>query len=340
MKQYLVKITPQEPYFFGNERSFKFPGDENSGQMNSKYFAKSEKTPAGSSLMGMLRYVLLPVKKTDFSKYTDEDKQKNAAVVGAESFLFGKTGQSFGVIKEISPVFIISGSEFLVTAPFNHKFGKETYSPFCEYKSAKTPDGEYLYTEEYNSKNGIFSGYMRLSDGKIFKDSDIFVFDARNGRNSLTGDEIFFRRQYVRMKPGFSFGVYVTLEDNAVPEDTLVFMGQKKSVFSVRFTLQENTIAEKIMQLLRPGEIYCFGDAFVKSDIYKDMLFAVTKTRDYRGFATNYGKVKKDAVLYRTIAAGSIFIPKKGRKPKALFDNPDVQKAGYNTVIFKAEDEE
>ncbi|MBR2877887.1 MAG: hypothetical protein IKB92_02175 [Clostridia bacterium] len=340
MKQYLVKITPQEPYFFGNERSFKFPGDENSGQVNSKYYAKSEKTPAGSTIMGMLRYVLLPVKKTDFSKYTDEDKRKNAVAVGPESFCFGKEGQNFGLIKEISPLFIINGEDFLVPAPFYHKYGEKTYSPFREYKAVKTPDGEYLYTGEYNSKNGVFSGYMRLSDGKIFEDNDIFLFESRNGRNSFMKEDVFFRRQYVGMKPGFSFGVYATLEDGAAPENTVVFMGQKKSVFSVSFIPQGNTITEKIGRLLNPGEIYCFGDSFIKRDIYKDMLFAVVKTREYRGFSTNYGKVKKEETLYRTVAAGSIFIPKPGIDAAAIFENPDARTAGYNIVVSKPEDEQ
>ena len=225
-------------------------------------------------------------------------------------------------------------------APFNHKYGEKTYSPFCEYKSVKTTDGEYLYTKEYNSKNGVFSGYMRLSDGKIFDDDEIFLPEIRTGRNSFSEEDALFKRQYVRMKQGFSFGVYVTLEDGALPENTLVFMGQKKSVFSVSFTPMENNLTEQIKRLIRPGEIYCFGDAFVKSDIYKDVLFAVVKTREYRGFTTNYGKVKKDVFLYKTVLGGSIFIPKKDRDIMSLFENPDAQKIGYNIVIYKSEDEQ
>ena len=70
------------------------------------------------------------------------------------------------------------------------------------------------------------------------------------------------------------------------------------------------------------------------------MLFAVVKTRDYRGFTTNYGKVKKDVFLYKTVLGGSIFIPKKDRDIMSLFENPDAQKIGYNIVIYKSEDEQ
>ena len=113
---------------------------------------------------------------------------------------------------------------------------------------------------------------------------------------------------------------------------------KKKSVFSVSFTPMENNLAEQIKRLIRPGEIYCFGDAFVKSDIYKNVLFAVVKTRDYRGFITNYGKVKKDAFLYKTVLAGSIFIPKKDRDVMQLFENSDARKIGYNIVVVKSEE--
>ena len=338
MKQYLVKITPQEPYFFGNERSYKYPDCKNGGQLSSKYFIKSEKTPAQSTIAGMMRYILLPVKKADFAAYTDEDKLKNAAAVGEESYLYGKEGQSFGLIKEISPVFIINGEDFLVPAPFNHIPGEKTYTPFSKYKSAKTPDGEFLYTEEYNPKNGIFSGYMRVPDGKIFEEKDVFLYETRTGTNSKSVTEALYKRQYVNLKSGFSFGVYVTLEDNAAPQDMYVFAGQKKAVFSVSFTLQENTICDKVKPLLRKGEIYCLGDAFIKSEVCKTALFSVIKTRDYRGFATSGGKVSKGECLYKTICAGSIFIPRNRTMLIQMFDNPGAGKIGYNITVENAEE--
>ena len=48
-KTYLVKFKPLEPYFFGNEKSFIFPKDENQTsyqQLANSYYIKGENTPS------------------------------------------------------------------------------------------------------------------------------------------------------------------------------------------------------------------------------------------------------------------------------------------------------
>ena len=45
MNTYLVRLTPQEPYFFGNEKNLEFKGQKNRGQMTNRYYIKSERTP-------------------------------------------------------------------------------------------------------------------------------------------------------------------------------------------------------------------------------------------------------------------------------------------------------
>ena len=62
MKTYLVKLTPQEPYFFGNEKRFTIAGENNQGQMGNSYFIRSERTPLQTTLLGMMRYILMPDK--------------------------------------------------------------------------------------------------------------------------------------------------------------------------------------------------------------------------------------------------------------------------------------
>ena len=65
-KTYLLTFTPQEPYFFGNEKSFTYPGQKNGGQYGNRYYVKSEQTPSQSTLFGALRYLMIPVKKHNY----------------------------------------------------------------------------------------------------------------------------------------------------------------------------------------------------------------------------------------------------------------------------------
>ena len=41
MKTYLVTLTPQEPYFFGNEKTFLFDKEKNQGQRGNSYYIRS-----------------------------------------------------------------------------------------------------------------------------------------------------------------------------------------------------------------------------------------------------------------------------------------------------------
>ena len=66
VKKYLVTFKPVEPYFFGNEKNFAFRGQEKQMQLSNSYFIRSEKMPAQTTLLGVLRYLLLPVKRQDY----------------------------------------------------------------------------------------------------------------------------------------------------------------------------------------------------------------------------------------------------------------------------------
>ena len=98
--------------------------------MSNQYFIKSETVPAQTTILGMLRYLLLPVKKSNFADYTDADKKINAQAVGSSSFDFEQKDRRFGIIKEISPVFLIKNDEIFMKTPFDHKTGEKTYTPF------------------------------------------------------------------------------------------------------------------------------------------------------------------------------------------------------------------
>ena len=102
MKTYLVTLTPQEPYFFGNEKTFLFDKENNQGQRGNSYYIRSERTPLQSTLMGMMRFVLMPYKD-------HKHPEQNAPVIGSESFRIDAENQSFGVIKNIHPLFFDKG---------------------------------------------------------------------------------------------------------------------------------------------------------------------------------------------------------------------------------------
>ena len=338
MKTYLVTLTPQEPYFFGNEKTFLFEKEENQGQRGNSYYIRSERTPLQSTLMGMMRYILMPYKD-------HKHPEQNAPVIGAESFKIDAENQSFGVIKKLSPLFVVNGGEKYVATPFDCIADSERYTPFSDYKTVETNSGKKLVTDEFVAKKGIADSYMKLSDGKTVPSYEIFGKETRVGNLKTTSgknEKGFFKKEYVFLKNNFCFAFYAELDDSAVIPaggKTTAFLGQGKSLFSVSFEEQENNLESEVKKLLHADIHYCLSDAFADSDVLERCKFAVVETRDYRAYITNPdGRITKDPVLYKLIKAGSVFIISDKEKFDALTQKPNCQIAGYNCIVSREEE--
>lgn len=332
MKTYLVKLKPLDPYFFGNEKGFAYKDASDGNQYSNSYFIRSEYTPSQSTILGAMRCAFLAVKKDNWD-YTDDDKILNAAAVGPDTFSPAKTNQSFGKIKKLSPVFLLQNDEILVPAPFDHNGKSDKYTPFSEYKEAKVGNDVKYYTDEYDPKEGIVCGYLNIETGNIIKSSNIFDRVVRTGINRSAENKGFFKKEYGILKDGFSFGIYITLEDDLVPKNDVMYLGQGKSSFAVSFVPQENQIAEKVKSYLSDNVVYCFGDSFISSDIYDDCLFSVANTTTYRLFQKYGRKISRDPVLYRPVTAGSVFIPKNKEEFLKKAANNNFNQIGYNEFI-------
>ena len=347
MSTYLVRLTPQEPYFFGNEKNLEFKGQKNRGQMTNRYYIKSERTPLQTTLLGAMRYVFLKNKTYDLSGEN----------VGSESFKIEKDFQDFGVIKSISPLFLLKGNERLIVTPFDHLKAKKekkvvdgeekeirykmtTYTPFTNYEKISTADGEKWFTPYFDVKEGLMDSYVYVDSeaGKIVDSYNIFSYTTRVMINKNQNKKAFFKKDYVTLDKEYSFGFYLELADNAKIDEsqTFVYLGQGKSLFSLKFEEAENDIESKIKSLIGKNKVYCFGDTLACNYIYKASKFSVVDFRDYRAYATNSkGKVEKGGTLYKLIKAGSVFISDDTSKIVCCHDNRE--QIGFN-IMIKQED--
>ena len=264
MSTYLVRLTPQEPYFFGNEKCLTFNDGNPRGQMSNRYYIKSERTPLQTTLLGAMRYIILPEKEYNYA-----EKEK---YIGKDSFKIEESSQSFGVIKRISPLFLLKGNERLVVTPFNHiktqkkeetiadskiniKYKKLIYTPFANYQKILTADKEKWYTPDFNVKEGLTDSYVYVDDDnfkKIVDSDDIFSYTTRVMINKIQNKKAFFKKDYVTLGKDYSFGFYIELSDNAVIDKSQLFvcLGQGKSLFSLQFEEAENDIEDKIKTLI------------------------------------------------------------------------------------------
>lgn len=209
MSRYLVTLKPVEAFFFGGERTFEFYDENNKKELQNNII-KSSMFPQQTSVLGMLRKEILNIKKLIKEDWDYKDKDKIEKYIGPESFNIDKEEQDFGIIKEISPVFLAeihNGKyNFIMKIPKDHnkanahkvqlpinyrkklvfnkvKLTKEVcrYVPLkfnekdkCKCNFAK----EKVYIpSNYISKKGISNDFVNIKNGEIIKNEDIFKID-------------------------------------------------------------------------------------------------------------------------------------------------------------------
>lgn len=359
MKKYLLKIHPLEPFTFGGENGFSFEEIDYKGT----YFMESKKKPEQTTVIGLVRYLMLQSEgllKNNFS-YSMEEKEKMAVVCGTETFSFQpEQEQSFGYIKELSPLFLLDEEEDIYIR-----------NPYCniaqnlngEYETAFRPmkmsahlacshGDDFRFPivdkEGYKGKIGYGSGYICISADKREKERlkpEDYFFRTQvitgNRKNNEAREDGLFRRETVALNQG-AFGLYLTLADEAkpFPRKSIAYMGKQKAAFQIE--------AEKIegcLVLKEQAEAF-FASYGVKEDWYcclSDLLpygtiryknFAIVETKLIRNLRTDYsqkGMSRKDQNRYHLITAGSAFY---GDVPEALSkDKNGLRKMGYNQII-------
>lgn len=344
MSSYRVDLAPQEPFFFGNEKSAQYPVDENDRMANALYYLISERLPSQTTLFGALRYLLLPHKHSTRC-YSPEELEANTAAVGSESFdLESERKQSFGALRAMSPLFLFDGTDRYIITPFDHRKGFATYTPFTvsPTQAVQTLDGEKDIAVDYDAKQGLDDSFLRLRDRAIVPSDTLFSTVTRVGINRRRDDKGFFKKDFMALKDGFSFSVYVELDDRITPADGIVYLGQNRSMFTAHFTPEDNTLASEIAAVLPAGRVYCAGDLLADSCLYAHTRFAATRTRDHRAFTTCFDKQKgtmrikrSTALLLKAIRAGSVLIPRDKDSFLAACQSKsgNPEQIGFNTLI-------
>ena len=329
-----------EPYFFGNEKTFRFPEAKIAGQFDNPYFIRSETLPSQTTLFGAVRYLLLNDRDPLFKKYPENYEKR----IGQNSFRLSETQpQPFGVIQSMSPVFLQNQDEVFVKTPFDHRKGEKVYTPF--HRALLTNEGvapKREYADDYDAKKGISDSYMNINTGDIVDADAIFRTVTRVGISKKKNEDAFFKKEYCMLIKDWAFGVYLELdlpENEKLSLDPIVFLGQNKAAFRVNFVPEENQITKQLSKILSPYTVYCLGDTYVNSSIYQEFTFAVTQTRDHRTYETKPDrKIVKDSLLHKLIRAGSVFwldpnMPEE-KDINKLFAHPNAVTIGMNQIII------
>lgn len=339
---YLVKMTPCEPYTFGTEQSFAYAGIKRTGKET--YFVRSKDMPEQTTILGMLRCMILESEgllRSDF-QYSPEAKKRMDRCIGPESFCFGaEKKQDFGYLHNVSPVFLIDNEgDYYIKNPFHNKSEKGYLPMKLTDNMIETSSGRiYLPKEkEYDVKKGYGAGYYNLTDGVVRKElfRSVFITGNRKSETEETVKDGLFKREVKWLKRGFSMAVFIEAE--TFPESGFAYMGMKKSLFQITARkVSGNDLIEKVKKAFDVQEEawqYALSDLVVYNEI-SHQAFCIVEEKQVRNLETNYqssnyvNRFRKSEVQYNLIQSGSVFYKNSGLQ----LENENCRQIGYNHLV-------
>ena len=349
-KKLEIRLSPLEPFFFGNDRTFFYGEDDIKRIGRRSYYVRSEKIPMQTTLFGVLRYLGIREVKNNY------DIEEDIENIGSASFRYTDKSQSFGRIQFISPLYLTTKNGMVyLPVPADHKLGESRYTPFSDYKEVNTTVGKQYLPSDYNAKVGLAHGFINVKTGEVVPEDEIFCSEVKTGIDINREKEGYYKMEYIRMNKDFSFAFQATVEDGfPETEKRVVYMGGKKSAFIATVTrTEEVSPEEKFKYLLQSHSmpiLYVASDSILHDtdgiagieSVENNSVFSVVDYKTAREYVTNYGERRqkdrftKSERLYRLIRAGSVFIPDPSKMEEItnLFDDSHFNIIGMNHYIM------
>lgn len=351
MSKYQITLTPLDKFFFGGDMTFKVGTDENKDFDNeqfSSYIIQSSMFPQQTSLLGMLRFLILRNAGEEvFKDGKIVNKARAKELIGDRSFMV-KKDNDFKSIKGLSHVRIRRQSGNTITdlefAPLFKELSFENASLGSYNLNDITIPS--LSKDVYDAKKGIDA---MLTDGnKRYKLDDIFVKDRRVGINrdiktGIVDDGALFKQVSYRFNSSEASYCFVF---EAEIEDTVPFESYNGQVVSVGGDNSQFIIGiskdVKTNENFKPYDkaVFLLSPTYLKREDVKAAKFAVTRLMPFR-FLTDRADNKEDdnrsfhilnsklerSGRYELYAPGSVF----------YFGDEDGKKTFINNIESKKE---
>ena len=341
MSNYLIKLTPVGKFFFGGDMTFsvgtkdlpkewyKRPSEERKRiedqvRFNTRYASyiiKSEKFPQQTSLLGMLRFLLLQNSDLfDGVKIKDGTSEQVKALIGKKSFMAGEKGE-FGCIKKLSPCFLMKEDQIITRLPLDYglkEVSLNRHDNHHQYYNSKVVDLSTIKieddgkTKDFTAKDGDVSekyGYGCV----VMEEKDIFIEDLRIGinRNIETGhteDNALFKQVNYRLADDFCFALYAQIDEKlpyssgtcfASYTKKMVSLGADNSQFVIEIIPLENKDSEELPVVSLPRtkvkldagrkKVVLTSPAFVDDSTVERSYYHIATTIPFKHMETNTG---------------------------------------------------
>jgi len=336
MSRYLIKLTPLDTFFFGQENKYRKKLKDNKFVTEADYFQRSAYFPQQTTILGALRYYLLQ----RAGQIPITDSKLATELIGSKSFDAGETKPNFGKISNLSPVYIIDEAlnfycqnprDLLLIDEKPNYLKKETTT----FKSNISSEN-ILFFKNYVEKEGL-SNFLVNDDQRLVlpfeykqkeQEDGVFIEKERigitKGKDGKTADEAFYKQIAYSLREGFAFGFTAEIIDETlIDEIGFVSMGAEKSPFKITFTKQNSSFDENIcLNTENAPKVVLLSDSFISDEHYdtKQFLFSLSETIPFRFLETtvveghkyyssdpNKGKEMTRSKKFNLFKRGSVF---------------------------------
>lgn len=168
--KYTITLTPVDKFFFGGDMTFQVGNkDDEFNTQYSSYIIQSSRFPQQTSLLGMLRFLILRnAGDSIFTNNKINDTDAAAKLIGNRSFTVNDSNgeNAFGIIKSISHVRILRDGKELEFAPlFGSLESIGSQNGTYNFGQLKVPD---LTKDQYYAKDGLETLLIPTSDCQTF----------------------------------------------------------------------------------------------------------------------------------------------------------------------------
>lgn len=366
MNSYLIRLTPLGKYFFGGDMTFQVGSNErdNYNETYSSYIISSNKYPQQTSLLGMMRYLILTKCPDVFSIKECKiiDKEGATRLIGKESFKVNypkHNSNSFGVIDSISACFLMKGDDIYLPAPKDYDMNPDFKSQtgICTY------NGRNIHVPslpQYNTKEEHKKMYINIKTQNKTYEDNIFKEDVRIGINKnysgKSDNNSFFKQISFRLERDYCFAFIIrTSFDLSGCHSEIVSLGGDNSVFSLNAIKieKEETITERLNydiipvdKSLKKHKVILLSDSFIPQSGLKGSCFQLTETIPFRFLETNIdtkdynilSRETKRSSQYRLYEKGSVFYfdteSDANNFIKMAESINDFKQIGYNKLVI------
>ncbi|MBO5613933.1 MAG: hypothetical protein J5905_05445 [Prevotella sp.] len=353
MSKYQITLTPVDKFFFGGDMTFQVGNNEKLNSQFKSYIIESLMFPQQTSLLGMLRFLILRNAGRDvFNNDKIVNQTKANALIGERSFMVGAEND-FKTIKKLSHVRIRRTDDKKTSDLEFAPLYKELTFNNATYGTYNLNDITIPKLDDYEAKKGL---EVMLTDGeKKYKLEDIFVKDRRVGINrdidtGIVNDSALFKQVSYRFnnkdaKHCFAFDAEI---DESVPFESyngqVVSVGADNSQFVIGIT---KDVKKTIGFAPYKNAVCLLSPTSLRRDEAKKAIFAITRLMSFR-FLTDRKDNRADdkrtyhilnsklerSKRYELYAPGSVFYfdddSKKQEFIKIIESKEEFRQIGYN----------